>query len=63
MQNYMKDYMSSRIGFAEKDDQDLEFLKSLMKLRCLQAEKIGSLDKSIEMLQQVSQSHLSNGAT
>jgi hypothetical protein len=49
----MKEYDLLKIGVSEKKKRAFEFFKALVKLRSLQAERVDSSSKKIEMLQQV----------
>lgn len=49
----MKEYDLLKIGISEKKKRGFEFFKTLVKLRSLQAERVDSSSKKIEMLQQV----------
>lgn len=49
----MKEYDLLKIEISEKMKRAFEFFKALVKLRSLQAKRVDSSSKKIEMLQQV----------
>lgn len=53
LQAYMKEYDLLKIEVSEKKKRAFEFFKALVKLRSLQAERVDSSSKKIQMLQQV----------
>jgi hypothetical protein len=55
LQAYMSAYLDSEGKAPNKDKLYYAFFKSFVKLRCLQADRLGSLEKRVERLQEVLQ--------
>ncbi len=55
LQAYMSAYLDSEGKAPKKDKLYYAFFKSFVKLRCLQADRLGSLEERVERLQEVLQ--------